>query len=399
MNDPRAEELCRQNDIVGLFRYLGPMWIVPCMQILEDLLSKGIFYPNPDRYQQELRSAGIFVERMEVAMAAVLHKNARQITDEKFEEIYKDKLNMLDKTGQQRLEIRQFWNAGPKPGLLAGKQPISAAVANVGFDKYVDLYADCIYDMNYKIPPDKSFAYSSILQVKYPDGTQIELDIEKDFIDQPMTSNFVRDAMAMGRIGPGGRIFPAFMARGTVPRLWRMRMEAYRIQNEDFGTFATIAVTGVAFVLSTPAMPAGAIDEAALASTKVTRRRVPGVRRASAGGGGSGSGGGGPRIPGAPIQGKDVTEEVIRNAMKDAPLKSQQRGGISLPKVREFVDKLNAGETPPAIKVDDGIIVEGNHRYIAGRIVGKEPPIQPWAGGRPERVVSWDQMPISNEKW
>jgi len=93
-----------------------------------------------------------------------------------------------------------------------------------------------------------------------------------------------------------------------------------------------------------------------------------------------------------------VTEEVIRNAMKDAPLKSQQRGGISLPRVREFVDKLNTGETPPAIKVDNGMIVEGNHRYIAGRIVGKEPPIQPWAGGRPERVVGWDQMPISNER-
>jgi len=100
-----------------------------------------------------------------------------------------------------------------------------------------------------------------------------------------------------------------------------------------------------------------------------------------------------------------VTEEVIRNAMKDAPLKSQQRGGISLPRVREFVDKLNAGETPPAIKVDNGMIVEGNHRY------GGEPPlycwtdrrqrapIQPWAGGRPERVVGWDQMPISNERW
>ena len=78
-----------------------------------------------------------------------------------------------------------------------------------------------------------------------------------------------------------------------------------------------------------------------------------------------------------------MTEEVIRNAMKDAPLKSQQRGGISLPRVREFVDKLNAGETPPAIKVDNGMIVEGNHRYIAGRIVGKEPPFNPGqAAGR-----------------
>src|SRR5215207_1895931 len=177
MHDPRATELARQNDIVGLFRYLGPMWIVPCLQILEDLLDKGLFYPNVSRYQQELRSAGIFVERMEVAMSAVLHKNARQITDEKFEEIYKDKLAMLDKTGQQRLEIKQFWSAGAKPGLLAGKQPVSAAIGNVSWEKYVDLFSDSKYDMNYKILPDKSFAYSSILQLRYPDGTPLELDI------------------------------------------------------------------------------------------------------------------------------------------------------------------------------------------------------------------------------
>jgi len=106
MYDPRATELARQNDIVGLFRYLGPMWIVPCLQILEDLLDKGLFYPNVSRYQQELRSAGIFVERMEVAMSAVLHKNARQITDEKFEEIYKDKLAIATARDQAILECR-----------------------------------------------------------------------------------------------------------------------------------------------------------------------------------------------------------------------------------------------------------------------------------------------------
>ncbi|MGP0086204.1 MAG: hypothetical protein ACLP0B_21685, partial [Steroidobacteraceae bacterium] len=66
MHDAKADELCRQGDAAGLFRYLGPMWIVPIMQILEDLLARGLFYPNPGRYQQELKAAGLFVERMEV---------------------------------------------------------------------------------------------------------------------------------------------------------------------------------------------------------------------------------------------------------------------------------------------------------------------------------------------
>jgi len=71
-----------------------------------------------------------------------------------------------------------------------------------------------------------------------------------------------------------------------------------------------------------------------------------------------------------------VTEEMIRNAMKDASLLSQQVAGISLPRVQEFVDRLRAGEVAPAIKVDGKMIVEGNHRYIAARILGQEPAIQ-----------------------
>jgi len=53
--------------------------------------------------------------------------------------------------------------------------------------------------------------------------------------------------------------------------------------------------------------------------------------------------------------------------VKDAPLSSQQAGGISLPKVQQYVDKLLKREVAPAIKVDGNIIVDGNHRYVAGR--------------------------------
>jgi hypothetical protein len=94
-----------------------------------------------------------------------------------------------------------------------------------------------------------------------------------------------------------------------------------------------------------------------------------------------------------------VTEEMIRTAMKNAPLVSQQAGGVSLPRVQDYVSRLAAGETPPAIKVDGSIIVDGNHRYVAGRVFGQDPPIQPWSGGRPGAVVPWDQIPIDFEAW
>jgi hypothetical protein len=85
--------------------------------------------------------------------------------------------------------------------------------------------------------------------------------------------------------------------------------------------------------------------------------------------------------------------------MKDAPLLSQQAGGVSLPKVQNYVQRLLNGETPPGIKVDAGMVVDGNHRYIAGRILGRETPTVPWAGGRPERAVPWDQLKIDPNPW
>ena len=97
--------------------------------------------------------------------------------------------------------------------------------------------------------------------------------------------------------------------------------------------------------------------------------------------------------------GSQVTEKVIREAMKDAKLTSQQVRGVSLPRVQQYVDKLIAGETAPAIKVDGHMIVDGNHRYIAGKIVDREPAIQQWAGGRPASAVLWEKLPINPEAW
>jgi hypothetical protein len=54
---------------------------------------------------------------------------------------------------------------------------------------------------------------------------------------------------------------------------------------------------------------------------------------------------------------------------------------------------------PPAIGVDVGMIVDGNHRYVAARILGQVPPVQLWAGGRPSLAVPWGNIPIDPEAW
>lgn len=67
-----------------------------------------------------------------------------------------------------------------------------------------------------------------------------------------------------------------------------------------------------------------------------------------------------------------VTDDTIRAALKGSDLKTAQYA-ISKPAVENYVRRLEAGEAAPAIKVDGKVIVDGNHRYVAGRILGKEP--------------------------
>ncbi|RKR84187.1 RHS repeat-associated protein [Mucilaginibacter gracilis] len=71
-----------------------------------------------------------------------------------------------------------------------------------------------------------------------------------------------------------------------------------------------------------------------------------------------------------------VTAETISKALEGSTMKTTQ-GVVSLPVIQRFVNMLEAGSTPPAIKVADGVIIEGNHRYVAGRVFGQEPATVP----------------------
>ncbi|WP_249897346.1 hypothetical protein [Paenibacillus sp. PK3_47] len=82
----------------------------------------------------------------------------------------------------------------------------------------------------------------------------------------------------------------------------------------------------------------------------------------------------------------EVTEEHIKEAMKNAPLQTQQRA-VSLPAINRYTQRLSDGEAPPPIKVDNNIIVDGNHRYISGRVSGVDIPTTPYPGGKPDSVV------------
>ncbi|MBL8586969.1 MAG: hypothetical protein JNK46_00430 [Methylobacteriaceae bacterium] len=162
----------------------------------------------------------------------------------------------------------------PPPGI-----EVNLGVRDQPWSKYVDQFTECVYDMNYKFPKDRPFPYSSILQLKYADDVTLEIDFESELSDRVTTSAEALDAMAKATIGRAGRIFPTALTPRTTPRLFAARADALAMQEEDANLFMSVAVAGVAFVLSVPAMPAGA---APVSNVKIGRTRVPGVARAAA---------------------------------------------------------------------------------------------------------------------
>jgi filamentous hemagglutinin len=93
-------------------------------------------------------------------------------------------------------------------------------------------------------------------------------------------------------------------------------------------------------------------------------------------------------------KGSEVTPDIIQKVLQGDPALSAQ-GGVSLPAVQRYVDRLLKGDVAPAIKMDGDVIVDGNHRYIAAKILGRNPDVTP--GTLPPNKVG-QTKPVSELK-
>ena len=84
--------------------------------------------------------------------------------------------------------------------------------------------------------------------------------------------------------------------------------------------------------------------------------------------------------------------------MAGATLSSRQRW-VSWPKVRRFAEMVRHGEIPPEISVDDGLIVEGHHRYVAGVLARKLPGQRPGRLSGAREVIPWAEVGFDLEDW
>ena len=71
-----------------------------------------------------------------------------------------------------------------------------------------------------------------------------------------------------------------------------------------------------------------------------------------------------------------VSERSISDALQGSTMSTTQ-GVVSLPVVQRYVEMLESGGIAPAIKTAGNVIIDGNHRFVAGRVFGTEPATVP----------------------
>jgi hypothetical protein len=72
-----------------------------------------------------------------------------------------------------------------------------------------------------------------------------------------------------------------------------------------------------------------------------------------------------------------ATPENIQAVLQSSSMRTLQ-GSVSASAIQGMVNTIQSGGSLPPIQVDGNVIVEGNHRYIAGLLCAMPVPMQPW---------------------
>jgi hypothetical protein len=104
-------------NITLVFQRLNGAPMYDILDTFDALLKEKNFYPNVGQYRAELDGAGIFVQRMEVAMSAVMSKNANPSSFGEFTSRNADKLAQLPE--DQRANIVKYFTGSASASALS----------------------------------------------------------------------------------------------------------------------------------------------------------------------------------------------------------------------------------------------------------------------------------------
>ncbi|AGK54063.1 hypothetical protein [Bacillus sp. 1NLA3E] len=99
---------------------------------------------------------------------------------------------------------------------------------------------------------------------------------------------------------------------------------------------------------------------------------------------------------------KLIDEATWNKVMEGCNYKAHQKA-VSLPMIKRYVQMILDGKFPPPdIKVDDGVIIKGHHRYVAARIVGWEDDLneRPCNNVKKEQYIrEWSEVNVDTTEW
>ncbi|MEK6697724.1 MAG: SpvB/TcaC N-terminal domain-containing protein [Nitrospirota bacterium] len=162
----------------------------------------------------------------------------------------------------------------PSGGTESPRPAVNPEVANLPANRYVDAFESVHYDLDYRATGGN---LSTWLQVRYRDGTTIDISTYDIHEDRPGASTMIGQ-MSRAHLGEGGRIFPEQMNSSTTPRLAAARRAAIETMEEHNYEFMVAAMPAVLFIIFQAAAPIAA------APPTRTTPRLPSVRQAPAGG-------------------------------------------------------------------------------------------------------------------
>jgi|GEM_PF-4494657 len=97
-----------------------------------------------------------------------------------------------------------------------------------------------------------------------------------------------------------------------------------------------------------------------------------------------------------------IDKNIWNQVMGDSKYKAHQ-SSVSLPMIKRYVEMIIVENKfpPPDIMVDDGVIIEGHHRYVAAKIVGWENDLneRPCIAKKMNSIREWSEVKVDTLDW
>ncbi len=95
-----------------------------------------------------------------------------------------------------------------------------------------------------------------------------------------------------------------------------------------------------------------------------------------------------------------ITIEVVQNLFRTKQIElSSTHNKLCLPIINRLYKKMMIGIRFSGIKVSDGVIIDGHHRYLASQLANIELERLPSSKTSATTIIDWESVVFATEDW